>query len=379
MPYAKEARHLAASFMPQRILLVYTRAGGGHLAMAQNLYKLLRELEPEAEVRQFNFFDVGPRWIAHAIQDGYNFAVNKQRWLFTVLQAFYQTRPAIQTFARVLGMRLGPAINKYLEEFRPDKIIYCYPVNHGFRRLPYVQKHKPKTLTVVSDIFSPHLYWFIDTKDQYVVASPEAYCIARRNRVPPENLHYFQTLIDPKYNQTLGPVEIARLREEWGLTQPYTVLVTGGGAGLKISFNLVRELIRVEGINVVVVCGYNQKLYRQLEAFKLKNQVSNLVLFGFTNQMYELINVSNVVVCKAGPATIAEVLSQHKDLIVCDYVWPQEYGNVELIRHEKLGYYIRHPRKIAEKIKELKARPPERKTLTLQNDIVRLAQYILAM
>ncbi len=363
--------------MPQRILLVYTKAGGGHLALAQNLHKLLTELEPESEVRLFNFFDVGPRWIAQAIQDGYNFAVNKQRWLFTVFQAFYQTRPAINTFARVLGMRMAPAINEYLEEFRPDKIIYCYPVNHGFRRLPYVRTHKPKTLTVVSDIFSPHLYWFIDTKDQYVVASPEAYSIARRYRVPPENLHYFQTLIDPKYDKPLEPGEIARLREEWGLTQPYTVLVTGGGAGLKISFKLVRELVRIEGINVVVVCGYNQKLYKQLEAYKEKNRLSNLILFGFTKQMYELINVSNVVVSKAGPATIAEVLSQHKDLIVCDFVWPQEYGNVELIRHEKLGYYIRQPRKIAEKIRELKARPHERKTLNLQNDIVRLAKYIL--
>ncbi|MCX7784213.1 MAG: glycosyl transferase, partial [Meiothermus sp.] len=160
---------------------------------------------------------------------------------------------------------------------------------------------------------------------------------------------------------------------------PYTVLVTGGGAGLKISFKLVRELVKIEGINVVVVCGYNQKLYRQLEAFKQKNRLANLILFGFTKQMYELINVSNVVVSKAGPATIAEVLSQHKDLIVCDFVWPQEYGNVELIRHEKLGYYIRQPRKIAEKIRELKTRPYERKTLNLQNDIVRLAKYILAL
>jgi len=365
--------------MPQRILLVYTKAGGGHFALAQNLHRLLSQLEPESEIRLFNFFDVGPRWIGQAIQDGYNFAVNKQRWLFTVFQAFYQTRPAIQSFARVLGMRLAPAINAYLEDFRPDKIIYCYPVNHGFRRLPYVRKHKPKTLTVVSDIFSPHLYWFIDTKDQYVVASPEAYSLARRYRVPPENLHYFPTLIDPRYNQPLEPAEVERLRQEWGLLHPYTVLVTGGGAGLKISFVLTRELLKIADINVVVVCGYNQRLYRQLEAFKEKNHISNLVLFGFTKQMYELINVSNVVVTKAGPATIAEVLSQGKDLIVCDYVWPHEYGNVELIRHEKLGYYIRQPRKIAQKIRELKKHPSERKTLNLQNEIVRLAKYILEL
>ncbi|MCS7058371.1 MAG: glycosyl transferase [Meiothermus sp.] len=365
--------------MPQRILLVYTKAGGGHYAMAQTLYKLLKELEPEAEVRLFNFFDVGPRWIAQAIQDGYNFAVNKQRWLFTVFQAFYQTRPAIQTFARVLGMRLAPAINEYLEAFQPDKIIYCYPVNHGFRRLPYVRRRNPKTLTVVTDIFSPHLYWFVDPKDQYVVASPEAYSIARRHRVPPENLHYFQTLIDPRFNQPLPQSEAERLRREWGLEEAYTVLVTGGGAGLKISFRLVQELIRIPGINVVVVCGYNQRLYRQLLGLKERQGLKNLVLFGFTHQMYELINLADVVVSKAGPATIAEVLSLRKDLIVCDYVWPQEHGNVELIRHERLGYYIRHPKRIAAKIVELKSRPPERRGLELKNEIVRLAEYILKL
>jgi UDP-N-acetylglucosamine:LPS N-acetylglucosamine transferase len=363
--------------MPQRILLVYTKMGGGHFSMARNLQTLIKKLDPESEVGLFNFFDVGPRWIARAIEEGYNFSVQKQRWLFTIFQAFNQTRPAIDSFARVLGNRMGPAINGYLEEFRPDKVIYCYPVNHGFKRMPYMRRSKPKTLTIVTDIFSPHLYWFIDTKDQYVVASPEAYTVARRHRVAAENLHYFQTLIDPKYDTPLLPEHIAQLKTEWQLDHPYTVLITGGGPGLKISKKLVRALAALQGINIVVVCGYNQRLYAQLEAYKAAYNLTQLKVIGFTKQMYELINIANVVVTKAGPATIAEVLSQHKDIIVCDYVWPQEHGNVELLRNEKLGYFIRKPHHIAAKIKQLKDKPEQRSTLSMPNDIGRLAQYIL--
>lgn len=365
--------------MAQRILLVYTKAGGGHYSLAQTLYRVLRQLEPSAEVELFNVFDVGPRWIGQAVEDGYNYSVQKQRWIFTIFSSFNSNKPAISTWARVLGSRLGPRINEYLEKFRPDKLIYCYPVNHGFRRLRYVKQQKPKTLTVVSDFYSPHVYWFLDTKDQYVVASPEAYTIARRNRIPAENLHFFQNLIDPKFGSPLGASEIARLKAEMNLAQPYTVLVTGGGPGLKITYKLVQELVKLEGINILVVCGYNKRLLGQLEALKTRHNLSHLHLFGYTQQMYELINVSDVVVTKAGPAAIAEILSQHKEMIVCDYIWPQERGNVELLQQEHLGYYIRQPRKIAEKIAELKDRVGKRSVSSTPNDAVKLAQFILEL
>ncbi|MER3482529.1 MAG: glycosyl transferase, partial [Meiothermus sp.] len=216
--------------MPQRILLVYTKAGGGHYSLAQTLYRILRQLEPEATVELFNIFDVGPRWIGQAVEDGYNYSVQKQRWMFTIFSSFNSNKPAISGWARVLGTRLGPRINEYLEKFKPDKLVY-YPVNHGFRRLRYVREHKPKTLTVVSDFYSPHVYWFLDIKDQYVVASPEAYTVARRHRIPPENLHFFQNLIDPKFGTPLSAEEVVRLKQEMGLEHPYTVLITGGGAG----------------------------------------------------------------------------------------------------------------------------------------------------
>lgn len=360
-------------------MLVYTKMGGGHYSLAQTLHRVIKELDPEAEVELFNFFDSGPRWIAQAFEDGYNFSVQKQRWIFTVFASFASNRPAINAWARVLGTRLAPRVNKHLEQAHPDKLVYCYPVNHGFKRLSYVRKNKPKTLTIVSDFYSPHVYWFVDTKDQYVIASVEAYNIARRYGVRSENLHFFQNLIDPKYAEPMAPEALDRFNRELDLPYRFTVLVTGGGPGLKITKKLVNELIQVPEINILVVCGYNQRLYKQLEALKKAHNLHQLKLFGFTKQMYELINASDVVVTKAGPATISEVLSQHKDLIVCDYIWPQEAGNVEMIQRENLGSFIRKPHQIAEKVQELKSQRRERKTLSTTNDVVRLAKYILDM
>ena len=367
------------TLMPQRIMLVYTKAGGGHFSLAQTLHRVLTKLEPEAEVMMFNFFDAGPRWIGQAIEEGYNFTVNKQRWIFTVLSAFNNTKLQFDTIYRVIGTRLGRAVNDKLEQFKPDKIIYCYPANHGVRRLRYYKQHKPKTLTIVSDFYSPHLYWFIDTKDQYVVASVDAYTIARRNRIPAENLHFFQNLIDPKYAEPMPDTDLVQFKHDLELPHPYTVLITGGGPGLKGTKKYVEALLRVEGINIIVICGYNERLYRQLDGLKSKRGLEQLKLFKFTKQMYELINASDVVITKAGPATITEVLSQHKDLIVCDYIWPQEAGNVEMIQREKLGYFIRKPREIAAKVAELKAQRKERRTVSLTNDLTRLAQYILEL
>jgi len=66
-----------------------------------------------------------------------------------------------------------------------------------------------------------------------------------------------------------------------------------------------------------VVCGKNEELYASLtELLEGHSKAKQFEIIGFSKQVYELMNIADVVLCKAGPATVFEVISQGKPMII---------------------------------------------------------------
>lgn len=76
-------------------------------------------------------------------------------------------------------------------------------------------------------------------------------------------------------------------------------------------------------------------------------------MFGFIDYLDELVKICDCAVIKAGPATLFEVLSCRKPVIVCKYIHNQELGNMRFAINNRVGYFIRSPRRIFKKINEL--------------------------
>ena len=79
----------------------------------------------------------------------------------------------------------------------------------------------------------------------------------------------------------------------------------------------------------------------------------DLHVFGFIDYLDELVKICDCAVIKAGPATLFEVLSCRKPVIVCKYIHNQELGNMRFAVNNRVGYFIRSPRRIFKKINEL--------------------------
>ena len=78
-------------------------------------------------------------------------------------------------------------------------------------------------------------------------------------------------------------------------------------------------------------------------------------VYGFINYLDELVKLSDCVVMKAGPATLVEVLSCKKPVIICRYIHNQEKGNMQFAVNNKVGFFIQSPGKIYDKVEELLA------------------------
>jgi 1,2-diacylglycerol 3-beta-galactosyltransferase len=93
-------------------------------------------------------------------------------------------------------------------------------------------------------------------------------------------------------------------------------------------------------------------------------------VYGFTDQVHEMMAESDLIVTKAGPGTIAEALAMDLPIIITSWLPGQEEGNVEFVVKENVGRVSREPKKVVEIIKEML----ETSGAELKNNIKRVAK-----
>jgi 1,2-diacylglycerol 3-beta-galactosyltransferase len=168
--------------------------------------------------------------------------------------------------------------------------------------------------TVVTDLGSAHPAWFNSGVDMCFVPSDALVEAARQRSLVPSQIVQYGLPIRQGFWKSNNTKQKDSLRRELGLdsTLP-TVLVVGGGDGMGGIVDISDALAEKMGKNgngrltsqLVVVCGNNESACKSLRSMSWGPGVKVHVK-GFVNNMDEFMRVSDTLVTKAGPGTIAE-------------------------------------------------------------------------
>jgi UDP-N-acetylglucosamine:LPS N-acetylglucosamine transferase len=127
-----------------------------------------------------------------------------------------------------------------------------------------------------------------------------------------------------------------------------------GGMAVGATYVFSRELARSGlPIQVIAVCGRNERLKVRME--KLASRVEMPIkVFGFTDQMHNLMDAADVLVGKPGPGTIAEAIAKELPLLIDALREPmtQEAGNLEMVVRQGLGEKITRDRPLADLVRQ---------------------------
>jgi 1,2-diacylglycerol 3-beta-galactosyltransferase len=331
------------STSPSPYLFLYLRTGGGHLAPARSVAKYLTEqhggqiqpilIDGLAEAKPF---------ARYVIEDGYRMLQAKAKWYYEFLYATNKF-PPIGLFNLVAAnIYIKPYIRRMIAQHRPEKIV----IFHFFLIMPVYQVLKELGLdiavtTVVTDPFTAHPLWFQRRAQRYVVFSERLRQHCLRRGIPDGSIARFPFIIDEKFAAPLTAPQLAEARSRFGMDPSRkTVLIIGGGDGIPHGERILQNLLRA-GIqaNIAIVCGKNQELHR--DALELQKQYPQLLVFGFVDFVYELLNVSDIIITKCGASTIMEILMMKKVPVIIDYLWEQELGNMEFVRDNGMGIFER--------------------------------------
>jgi WS/DGAT/MGAT family acyltransferase len=284
------------------VLVVSADIGGGHHATGRALQERVQDLWPGSQVRWLDTLKAMGPGVGPAFRRIYITNVEVTPWLY---EFFYTSLWRYPWFARAAkaftgawaGRRLAPLV----EAFDPDLILSTYPL--GSAGLAWLRRHRGLGVPVgawVSD-FAPHPFWVYPQLDLNLVVHPQAVPVANA-AAPGARI----AVCPPPVLMGFRPGDRDEARRRFGLdASRYVVVVACGTFGFGAVEEAVRGLTGLGGpVQVVVVCGHNQRLADRLAG--LGEPAQPPVVLGWVDDMPALLRAADLLVTNAGGATALE-------------------------------------------------------------------------
>ena len=341
----------------RRVLFATIAAGGGHVATARAMAEALESHYPgefETEVSDF-MFDLGLLREDRQHKQLWRWALGRPQLVRTGQRILDAAPTLTRRYHRLMLRSFSRAAAARLLENPVDLVV----ANHGWLTVGLTrarQRHGVETpvLSFATEPLDASALWAEPAAEQFVVPSRAARddlvkLGVRRDRI--DVVGY------PVRSQFLQPVSKAQARTRLGLEEAFTCLVSLGGEGIADDPREWIGALLEEGVHVVVLTGRNPVLRHDLGS--LAERYPQLRLEGYTDRVAEFLAASDLVVGKAGPASVFETLAVGRPFIATGYAGLNEREVVRFLARRRLGTLARTRRAILEAVAGYRGEPAE--------------------
>ncbi len=341
----------------RKLTIVYHHAGGGHRSAADALQATLSTQEHPWDISLLDIqelldpLDLIRRATGLRIQDTYNLILRRGWTRFTpqllvILQAtirFYH-RPIVKALRACWAQHPADLVLSVIPHFNRE---IADSLRSDGSRTPFV--------TLITDLadYPPH-FW-IERESEYIIAGTER---ARQQALTIGHAegHIFLTsgmILKPRFYEKTTVDRVAE-RRRLGLEPDCpTGIVLFGGHGSKVMVDITRRLSETDsGVQLILICGHNQKLAGELKALQTKKPI---LVVGFAQNVEYYMALADFFIGKPGPGSISEALQFHLPVIVeCNSgTLPQERYNAEWVTEKGYGIVVPSFKRIAPAVQRL--------------------------
>jgi len=341
---------------PKRVLLVYSRVGGGHLSAARALAAEL-ESSGKATTRLVDAYVECGRFPATLIPAAYARLARGHPKLWSMV---YHRSTTLNP-QWVLGPFLKSGFEREIADFGPDVVISVLPAINGL--LARAANYTGARLEVVlTDWHSVHRFWVASGVSHYAASTESARQDCVRYGAPPD-------LIDvvgiPVRREFAGGIDRQAARARLigsGLdAKTFTILAMVGAEGSPKALANVARLAQLDlDAQMLVICGRNEALRRHVAQLPARMQVRAL---GFVDNVAELMCAADLLLTKAGGVTLAEAFCSGVPVVVHDVLPGQEAGNLEHVLAQQAVWFAPDPEALARIAQEMVRDPGQRAAL----------------
>ncbi len=329
--------------------------GAGHNATGAALENHVRQRWPAATVQWVDTLAVMGAAVGPGFRWLYVTNVQHTPWLY---QFFFDSLWRWRWFAnaskRFVAAWAGRRLRSVVSDFGPDLILTTYPL--GTDGIAWLRARGEIAAPVASWIsdFAPHPFWVYRDIDVNVVMHQAAVGPALQC-VPDASVAVGQPPVSPQF--TPGSRDEARKKLKLP-TRGFLAMVSCGSLGFGSVRSAVTELLQADArVSVVVVCGRNQELRAKVVA--LAPDDPRLIVYGWTDQMPQLLRACDVLVTNAGGVTSLEAMACQRAVLMYQPIAAHGEANAELMAQAGLAQLCADPGSLKTTVQQLLAHPAQ--------------------
>lgn len=346
--------------------------GGGHRAAAEAIRDALTE-KYGADAFTSEMVDVYRqlRYPSNTMPEMYPWIVKNGVAVWTLGYRLFDTRRTARMVTRLMYRNNRKRLRR-MAQSQPADVVVCVhsvigaPSMDAYVTLP----ERPPFVTVVTDLVSTPAFWYDPRVDLCMVPTQAAFDRGLKMGMRADQMRITGLPVHPRFSHTIKDLAstdkaTARASLGWQPDLP-TVLMMAGGEGMGPVFKTTQavvEAVSAQGLKcqLVVVAGKNKTLKAQLdEAAVSWREKLAFHPYGFVTDMPRMMAAADILVTKAGPATICEACIAGLPMIISGLVPGQEDGNVDFVVDNDAGTYAPGPQLVAEAVVTWLRESPER-------------------
>ena len=311
-----------------KLLILHASAGNGHRRAADALVAAATAAGHTAVLR--DILDFVPLLFRKTYATGYLNLVRTapELWGYFFTQSDRKAqRPAERRVRTVFNKLNALSFYGFLRDEKPDAVLCTHflPLELIGSLKPH-HRHNLPLFGVVTD-YAAHALWYCDSVNAYYVATEEARRQLRRKGQPSTGLVNTGIPVMPEFSTRTTP---AAGRARLGLQSDLpAALLLSGGYGVGPTLEMLRACVaEPPPCQLLVVAGKNPEMEAAAKEVIAGSSLKATV-FGFVNNVHELMDASDVIISKPGGLSTAEALAKGRPMMIVEPIPGQEQRNAE--------------------------------------------------
>lgn len=339
------------------VLICTYSAGFGHLKAARAIKDAFQNINPGQGVYIIDPFEFARPVLNGLLIDVYLMVLKRAPFIYRMLYEMAEKDSrgglAYGFFWRLVFNRaFFRKLSLLMDEIHPSAIICSHPFAAVIMKMWQRRNGSDNpALTGLLTDYTIHPYWKNLNLDGYFIAAPDFLTGLTNCGISRERIWVTGIPVDRKFGAS-GNKEKARL--ELGL-HPHkpTVLVMGGGLGLGSPDEVVWGLAASRlTLQLIAVTGVNVPLQKKMESMAKNLQVP-LKIFGFVNNVAQLMTAADLIVSKPGGITVAEALAAQLPIIIWKPIPGHEVRNTSFLVDKGLARQVKNRTELAQTVTDI--------------------------
>lgn len=224
---------------------------------------------------------------------------------------------------------------------RPRVLVSTYPIWNILARKAwdiYKEKNLFPFISAITDSTTVHSSWISGNPDYFIVSNEDTKTALKNLGVKSKKIKTFGYPTSHLFHKHH---DCDSFKNKCGLNakrKTLLLILTTGTKSSKIKrIASVISKSKLKNLQLMIIACVDEKLKKYLEKIAWPWPTC---IKGWTNEMHNFIHGADIILTKAGGATIMECIASRKPMIIIDIIPGQEIGNATLVSKYNLGMIL---------------------------------------